>query len=314
MKKIFYLLICLIIFAGCDNVVLRKDKSERVTFNKEIPQGEYTLYMYELKYPEKQEEKIIFLSKFENFLKNRVEGLTEDVTFILPKNMYDDVNAVLNNEGIGIERAFFKSASYIDENDKKIIDRETKFVRTPKDAGEVQKYLNKQYYYILSLFGKQKEYKENFLYSEYDKRVLTAEYLNERKELKNILSEKKKNFVVAVERLEEVENYKNDLVYLKNSSQQFDDSLINGSRENIPPVLILNSGKYTGYTVNKNSVVLFAGSGKERLNYFRRYDFTTIIKKIDSFNYSNFVIDKKQAEISVLLNRKKYVPKRPLSA
>ena len=76
MKKIFYLLMCLIIFAGCDNVVLRKDKSERVTFNKEIPQGEYTLYMYELKYPEKQEEKIIFLSKFENFLKNRVEELT----------------------------------------------------------------------------------------------------------------------------------------------------------------------------------------------------------------------------------------------
>lgn len=312
MKKVFYLLMCLMILSGCDNVVLRKDKSERVTFNAEIPQGEYTLYMYELKYPVKQEEKLMFLSKFENFLRNGVEGLERDVTFILPKDMYDDVNAVLNDEGIGIERAFFKSASYIDENDKKIIDRETKFVKTPANAGEIQKYLNKQYYYILSLVGKQKEYREDFLYSEYDKRVLTSAYLDERKSLKEILGEKKKNFIAALDSAEELGNYKNDKVYLKNSSQQFDDSLINGSAENIPPVLVLNSGKYTGYTVNKNSVVLFAGSGKERLNYFRRYDFTPVIKKIDNFNYSNFAVDKKQAEISVLLDRKKYVPKRPL--
>lgn len=312
MKKVFYLLMCLMILSGCDNVVLRKDKSERVTFNAEIPQGEYTLYMYELKYPVKQEEKLMFLSKFENFLRNGVEGLERDVTFILPKDMYDDVNAVLNDEGIGIERAFFKSASYIDENDKKIIDRETKFVKTPANAGEIQKYLNKQYYYILSLTGKQKEYKEDFLYSEYDKRVLTSAYLDERKSLKEILGEKKKNFIAALDSAEELENYKSDKVYLKNSSQQFDDSLINGSAENIPPVLVLNSGKYIGYTVNKNSVVLFAGSGKERLNYFRRYDFTPVIKKIDNFNYSNFAVDKKQAEISVLLDRKKYVPKRPL--
>lgn len=300
------------ILSGCDNVVLRKDKSERVTFNAEIPQGEYTLYMYELKYPVKQEEKLLFLSKFENFLRNGVEGLERDVTFILPKDMYDDVNAVLNDEGIGIERAFFKSASYIDKNDKKIIDRETKFVKTPANAGEIQKYLNKQYYYILSLTGKQEEYKENFLYSEYDKRVLTSAYIDERKNLKEILGEKKNNFIVSLDSMDELGNYKNDKVYLKNSSQQFDDSLINGSIENIPPVLVLNSGKYTGYTVNKNSVVLFVGSGKERLNYFRRYDFTPVIKKIDSFNYSNFIMDKKQAEISVLLDRKKYVPKRPL--
>ena len=179
----------------------------------------------------------MFLSKFENFLRNGVEGLERDVTFILPKDMYDDVNAVLNNEGIGIERAFFKSASYIDENDKKIIDRETKFVKTPANAGEIQKYLNKQYYYILSLTGKQKEYKEDFLYSEYDKRVLTSAYLDERKSLKEILGEKKKNFIAALDSAEELESYKSDKVYLKNSSQQFDDSLINGSAENIPPIL-----------------------------------------------------------------------------
>ena len=186
----------------------------------------------------------------------------------------------------GIERAFFKSASYIDENNKKIIDRETKFVKTPQCRRDTN-ILTSSITIFFLLQESRKNIKEDFLYSEYDKRVLTSAYLDERKSLKEILGEKKKNFIAALDSAEELENYKSDKVYLKNSSQQFDDSLINGSAENIPPVLVLNSGKYTGYTVNKNSVVLFAGSGKERLNYFRRYDFTPVIKKIDNFNYSN---------------------------
>ena len=36
------------------------------------------------------------------------------------------------------------------------------------------------------------------------------------------------------------------------------------------------------------------------------------MKKIDNFNISNFITDDEQVEISVLLGRKKYVPKRPL--
>ena len=314
MKKLFYFLICLILFAGCDNVVLRKDKSERVTFNAEIPHGKYTLYMYELSYPEKQEEKLMFLSKFENFLVNRTEGIERDVTFILPKALYDDVNAVLNDEGIGIERAFFKSASFIDENDKKIIDREKGFVKTPSNGGEIQKYLNRQYYYILSLAGKQNEYKENFFYTEYDKRVITSEYLKERENLKKVFAEKKKDFVVKAENVQELENYKNDMVYLVNSDEKFEKNAAEGSVSLESPVLIVNSNKYQGYTVNGNSVVFFNGKGEEKLDYFRRYDFATDIRKIDNFNYSNFVVDEDQIEISVLLGRKKYIPKRPLSA
>ena len=60
MKKLFYFLLCLFLFTACDNIVLRKDKSERVTFNETLPNGEYSLYMYEVKYPEKQEEKNCF--------------------------------------------------------------------------------------------------------------------------------------------------------------------------------------------------------------------------------------------------------------
>ena len=312
MKKLFYFLLCLFLFTACDNIVLRKDKSERVTFNETLPNGEYSLYMYEVKYPEKQEEKIAFMSEFENFLENGVEGYKRDINFILPKALYEDVESVLADEGIGNERIFFKSASFINEEDKKIIDRETKSVKTPMDGGEIQKYLNKQYYHILSLVGRENEYRESFFYTEYDKRKITSEYISRRKNLKKILSEKKKDFLVLAESRDELKNYEDDMVYLNEYDSRLEKSILEGKEILKSPVTVIKSDKYKGYVLNGNNLVFFDGSGKEELNYFRRYNFNVKVKKIDNFNISNFITDDEQVEISVLLGRKKYVPKRPL--
>ena len=312
MKKLFYFLLCLFLFTACDNIVLRKDKSERVTFNETLPNGEYSLYMYEVKYPEKQEEKIAFMSEFENFLENGVEGYEKDINFILPKALYEDVESVLADEGIGNERIFFKSASFINEEDKKIIDRETKSVKTPMDGGEIQKYLNKQYYHILSLVGRENEYRENFFYTEYDKRKITSEYINKRENLKKFLSEKKKNFLVLAENTGDLKNYEDDMVYLNEYDSRLEKSILEGKEILKSPVTVIKSDKYKGYVLNGNNLVFFDGSGKEELNYFRRYNFNVKVKKIDNFNISNFITDDEQVEISVLLGRKKYVPKRPL--
>lgn len=312
MKKLFYFLLCLFLFTACDNIVLRKDKSERVTFNETLPNGEYSLYMYEVKYPEKQEEKIAFMSEFENFLENGVEGYERDINFILPKALYEDVESILADEGIGDERAFFKSASFIDEEDKKIIDRETKSVKTPMDGGEIQKYLNMQYYHILSLAGRENEYRENFFYTEYDKRKITSEYINKRENLKKFLSEKKKNFLVLAENTGDLKNYEDDMVYLNEYDSRLEKSVLEGKEILKSPVTVIKSNKYKGYVLNGNNLVFFDGSGKEELNCFRRYNFNVKVKKIDNFNISNFITDDEQVEISVLLGRKKYVPKRPL--
>lgn len=312
MKKLFYFLLCLFLFTACDNIVLRKDKSERVTFNETLPNGEYSLYMYEVKYPEKQEEKIAFMSEFENFLENGVEGYKRDINFILPKALYEDVESVLADEGIGNERIFFKSASFINEEDKKIIDRETKSVKTPMDGGEIQKYLNKQYYHILSLVGRENEYRESFFYTEYDKRKITSEYISRRKNLKKILSEKKKDFLVLAESKDELKNYEDDMVYLNKYDSRLEKSVLEGKEILKSPVTVIKSDKYKGYVLNGNNLVFFDGNGKEEFNYFRRYNFNVKVKKIDNFNISNFITDDEQVEISVLLGRKKYVPKRPL--
>ena len=312
MKKLFYFLLCLFLFTACDNIVLRKDKSERVTFNETLPNGEYSLYMYEVKYPEKQEEKIAFMSEFENFLENGVEGYKRDINFILPKALYKDVESVLADEGIGNERIFFKSASFINEEDKKIIDRETKSVKTPMDGGEIQKYLNKQYYHILSLAGRENEYRENFFYTEYDKRKITSEYINKRENLKKFLSEKKKDFLVLAENTDDLKNYEDDMVYLNEYDSRLEKSVLEGKEILKSPVTVIKSDKYKGYVLNGNNLVFFDGNGKEEFNYFRRYNFNVKVKKIDNFNISNFITDDEQVEISVLLGRKKYVPKRPL--
>ena len=312
MKKLFYFLLCLFLFTACDNIVLRKDKSERITFNETLPNGEYSIYMYEVKYPEKQEEKIAFMSEFENFLENGVEGYERDINFILPKALYEDVESVLADEGIGNERIFFKSASFINEEDKKIIDRETKSVKTPMDGGEIQKYLNKQYYHILSLVGRENEYRESFFYTEYDKRKITSEYINRRENLKKVLSEKKKDFLVLAESKDELKNYEDDMVYLNEYDSRLEKSILEGKEILKSPVTVIKSDKYKGYVLNGNNLVFFDGNGKEEFNYFRRYNFNVKVKKIDNFNISNFITDDEQVEISVLLGRKKYVPKRPL--
>ena len=312
MKKLFYFLLCLFLFTACDNIVLRKDKSERITFNETLPNGEYSIYMYEIKYPEKQKDKIAFMTKFENFLENGVEGYKRDINFILPKALYEDVESVLADEGIGNERIFFKSASFINEEDKKIIDRETKSVKTPMDGGEIQKYLNKQYYHILSLVGRENEYRENFFYTEYDKRKITSEYINRRENLKKVLSEKKKDFLVLAESKDELKNYEDDMVYLNEYDSRLEKSILEGKEILKSPVTVIKSDKYKGYVLNGNNLVFFDGNGKEEFNYFRRYNFNVKVKKIDNFNISNFITDDEQVEISVLLGRKKYVPKRPL--
>lgn len=312
MKKLFYFLLCLFLFTACDNIVLRKDKSERITFNETLPNGEYSIYMYEVKYPEKQKDKIAFMTKFENFLENGVEGYKRDINFILPKALYEDVESVLADEGIGNERIFFKSASFINEEDKKIIDRETKSVKTPMDGGEIQKYLNKQYYHILSLVGRENEYRENFFYTEYDKRKITSEYINRRENLKKVLSEKKKDFLVLAESRDELKNYEDDMVYLNEYDSRLEKSILEGKEILKSPVTVIKSDKYKGYVLNGNNLVFFDGNGKEEFNYFRRYNFNVKVKKIDNFNISNFITDDEQVEISVLLGRKKYVPKRPL--
>ena len=311
MKKIFYFLFCLFLFIGCDSVVLRKDKSERITFDSKLSQGTYTLYMYELDYPKKQEDKIIFMSKFENILKNKTEKIEQNINFILPKNLYEDVESVINDDGIGIERAFFKSASIINENDKKIINENVKSIKVPLDGGEIQKYLNKQYYYLLSLLGRKDEYKKDFFYTEYDKRKLMVEYIEKRRNLKNILLEKKKDFIVLIENINELENYKDDIVYLKEYDKNLENNIINQKINIDSPILIIESKNYKGYTVNGKSIVFFNGNGEE-IDYFRGYNFNVKIKEIQNFNISNFVIDKKQIEVSTLLDRKKYIPKRPL--
>lgn len=311
MKKIFYFLFCIFLFVGCDHIVLRKDKSERVTFDKNISQGTYTLYMYEINYPKNQKDKIVFMSRFENFLKNRDEKGEQNINFILPKELYEDVESVINEDGIGIERTFFKSASFIDENDKKIIDKETRNIKYPLNGGEIQKYLNKQYYYILSLVGREKEYKKDFFYTEFDKRIIINEYVKERENLKNILMEKKKDFLMSVENINDLENNEEDMVYLKEDNKNFEKNVINHKVETKQPVLVMKSDDYKGYTVNGKSIIFFNGNGEE-INYFRGYNFNVKIKEIDDFNYSNFVKDKKQIEVSTLLDRKKYVPRRPL--
>lgn len=91
MKKIFYFLICLIIFTSCNNFVLRKDKSEKVIFDTPIEEGKYGIYVYELEYSNVQKEKLISIFKLGKFLKAELDKENNNLNFSLPKDFYDDI-------------------------------------------------------------------------------------------------------------------------------------------------------------------------------------------------------------------------------
>ena len=309
MKKVVYFLICLILFTSCNKIVLRKDRNERVTFSKSFPQGEYNIYLYKLNYPDSQKEKLIFMSNFVKIL----ESQSDNKNYILSKKLYDDVNSVISRNGIGTEKAFFKSVSFIDNNDKKIINKLVRNIRVPKDSGEIQMFLNKQCYYLLSLLNREDEYLGDFYYTEFDKENLISEYTKDRKNMRDIFLTKKKNFLVALKNEEEIKNYKNDMIYLDNYSNKFVNNILDKKDIELNvPLILIDDYNYKGYTMNNETLVLFPEYGREKLSYFIGYDFNVIIIKSDDLNGNFFVKDDKKLEISDLLNRRKYVPKRPL--
>lgn len=311
MKKIIYFLICLLLFTSCNNIVLRKDESERVSFNNSLTKGNYDIYIYEVVYPETQNEKLVFMNNFENLLKSKNKSENK-ISFILPKNLYDDVISTINDGGIGDENSFIKSASSINNLDKININKKTRGIKVPEDTGDIQKYLNKQYYSLLKLLNRENEYNSNSYYTEFDKKKLSDEFLSKRKNLKKILLQNKDNFLIKLNNLKDLKNYRNDLIYLTNCNYSSLKNFLENEPTSISPLILINSDFYTGYTACKNSVILFNGYGREEMSYFIGYNFETTIIKIDNINDYYFTNSNKQIEISTLLNRKKYTPKRPL--
>lgn len=310
MKKILYLFICLILFTSCDNIVLRKDRNERVTFKKNIVQGKYNIYFYELNYPHNQNDKLSFIAHFQEILDKKAKG---NINFILPKELYDDVESVMNDGGIGIEKSFFKDASFLTKEDLKNINSKARYVETPKNGGTIQENLNRQYYCILRLLQREDEYNKESYYTEYDKVTLAKEFISKRKQLKSTLLKNKNNFLVKITQNNDLKNYKNDMIYIENCDDTFVDNIVNNKKHISSPLMLLENSLYTGYTMNNNSLVLFGGYGRTKLNYFIGYEFETTIIRVNDLRDIYFIADDKSLEISTLLDRSKYTPKRPLS-
>lgn len=274
MKKLLLLIGITVMIGGCNDIVLRKDLQPRVTFENNLKEGNYKLVFYKLDYPEKQDEKMEFLEKFQVFLANNPH-----LNIIVPKELGKDIISIINNGGYGEEKIALKPAVDLTKVEERELKELVDNIEVPQGGGEIQKNINRQYYLLLALQERAEEYDPNFYYTELDKEKVIADTLVIREELKNQFERSLKNIVFMYD--ESFDNIKNPL-YMEN---------INTNIENIKSSVILtNNSEKNGYGLINNKIILYVGIKGTKVEGFRNYVFSSEIKEIK--NLREIILDK----------------------
>lgn len=265
MKKIL-LLIPFTLIVGCSNFSPRKDLSKNITFeNSIIKKGEYNFTLISLNYPGNYSDKVKFFNTLNDTLVNLDPYRKSNLNLIISPDLEKDINALLETGWIGKESLVMKNAADLDKTEKIFLDSLN--IKTPENSGNIQKYLNLQYYFLLKLNNSENLYNSNVLYTEYDKSLFAENLIIKRKNLIDNLKSIKKNFVY------ESKNKFNtqDIIFTQN-----DSNLSN-------PVIFVDSNKFSGFTLDNDSLIVSTNSNHEFLST-KNYIFTSQIANLTSPN------------------------------
>lgn len=214
-KKIVFLLALTLLTTSCGSIVARKDKSQIVKFeNSMIVADDYNIIFYNILYPEKPHDKDKFYEQFD-VLTSKMVAYGKDINLIIPLELYKDLLNLQKREVREGEKIYYKQAYSLTDEEKEFIDSRVD-VKTPTDAGNIQKYLNKQVAYWYDYLKKPQEYDPTKYYTELDKDRVVDEVFENRKFFSNTVFAVVDDLVVGVseEELEEVKDMQYPL-YLK---------------------------------------------------------------------------------------------------
>lgn len=291
MKKIYPIFMgitFLMAIGGCTQIVARKDKEQIIEFqNENIKKGSYEITFYKLYYPNTSKEQDKFFDEFKT-LASKMLVHNENTNIIIPLEFYNDIKDLKNNEVRKGEKVFYTQASLLTNEEKKLINDKIK-VDTPKNTGEIQKYLNKQIAFWYSYLGEIDNYNPNEYYTELDKNIIINRVLDKRKKDMNVIWELEKNFVLAVDNIQEnINEIVLPLYFEKNYNLQ--------NLSNLKSKVILLNSQYSNITI-PNKLILIANGTTTNV---KGYKIESKIKNINSpLDIINYLFNNKKETLNI---------------
>ncbi len=325
MKRVIKSIILIAVFfaaTGCNHIVLRQDLYEKVAFESEkIKPGKNIIELYSLKFPGEYFERIEYMKEFELVAR---QLLLEDrsLNLLVPREMYDTIESLKKEAVLPEERVYLKTASDLDGHEMAEIDKNIDVYVTDR-GGSIQGYLNKQVYFWMALSGKESEFIGENLYTELDKQRLVEEIRKSRKEFSKVLNNVKLQLVIKEEKPYSTKNMQlgplkptetssstdlpgwllaeKDPIYLKGLKNSDFDKISEKKIKFNSSFLILDSEKWTGYTVVDGNYIFFHGGSDIRGSY-HRYDFEV---KISEKTVKDLIYSESGILLDELFQRKK---------
>lgn len=264
MKKLM-LFFTLIFLVSCSNYSARKDLSQNITFENNLLPGEYHLNLISLDYPDTYKEKMAFYKELDMILKHLNSTQKSSINLLLTKEMKKDFDSLISSKQIVQENLAMKNIR--DLNSDEISFLNSLNIKTADDFGTSQKLLNKQYFLLLELLEKSSLYNEHYPYTELDKNLLMKTIFTDRNFLVENLKMLKKNFVydssIAIGELP---------IFIDEKSTDFSNL---NSR-----VVFKPSQENSGFTVLKNTLLIYVGDNKNISNANTKYRLFSELYKI----------------------------------
>jgi hypothetical protein len=274
-----------------------KERHHRAPFEKQIERGEYTITLYNIKYPEKYEEKLEFYRDFDILMK-KLLVYESTINILYPERLKADILELEDNLLLPEEDFFAKSSSELSQVGRDAIDKKID-ININKDLGRTQYYLNKQVYFWQVVLNKETNIQKN--YSELDKERLILEVESVRKKMFEISNQVDLTAILRVEEPYSVDtdhywqekdvyiNRKSELApeIFKSTNYLFIDHVKNTDVEKIiseqlkfdSKIIIVQNNLYDGYTVVNGKYIFFTG-GKYKTNYYEGYEIKFKIKDV----------------------------------
>ncbi|MGL5918188.1 MAG: hypothetical protein ACRCYM_02975 [Cetobacterium sp.] len=267
MKKLF-LLFSLITLIGCSQFSNRKDHSQKISFQKNIPEGKYNFKIISFDYPDNYNDKIDFYNNLNENLTKLNDIQKNSLNLLINSEFEKELISLLKNGWIDKEILGMKIVEDLNNDEISILNNLS--ISTPTEAGENQKLLNKQYFILLQLTQNENMYNSEFLYTELDKSLLMEDVLLNRQSIINNLNKIKQNFVYS-----ENNDSEDRVIFIKNNNINL-NSLKNKT-------VFIESNSQSGFKVLENSLTLFVGNS-ENVLFNDDYNFTSNLVKLNSFD------------------------------